>query len=416
MFDVNLPLLYGEGHKAFYRLQEQIIHEYGDDSILAWDYFKPEHFDDDVDLSNVLLAPSPDFFRNCKNVRHCRRVAWNDVVSLTNHGLQFKSHYVNGSALRGLQHEGAYPEKGEIVLLNCYHEDRPDLRYALLLQQHIDDGSGEKGYSVCPQARSGSSFQPDILWAMSVGLSTRLILVDRRGGQTGGGRETCLITRSLPAEEIRLRANVTLDSAHRLEFEHVLRPSNSHTEDKEHFLSPTPIGFHEQIFTTEERSGDSWSITLPTHNREKLVLIGACIRDRVTNKSFLLICGHQDPSIPPRRADDGDYGVELRSIGGNTYGSLPNSNHSDALVALAETIRKTRNTPHSQYTLNLPGAGLVTVTCDIGDFEGLTMNVQVTLAPEDQKVLRREKRNYFSRRISSWVSRTDLGATVGDDH
>ena len=37
-----MPLLYGEGHKAFYRLQEQSIRESGDDSILAWDYIKVE--------------------------------------------------------------------------------------------------------------------------------------------------------------------------------------------------------------------------------------------------------------------------------------------------------------------------------------------------------------------------------------
>jgi hypothetical protein len=147
LFDVNMPLLYGEGHKAFYRLQEEIIHNSGDDSILACDYFKPEQFNEDVDLQNVLLVPSPSCFRACRNVRHCRWVAWNDVVDLTNHGLRFKSQYINGLALKILHREGPYPSEGEIVLLNCYHEDRPDLRYALRLQHHADDGSAEKATS-----------------------------------------------------------------------------------------------------------------------------------------------------------------------------------------------------------------------------------------------------------------------------
>ncbi|RYP84835.1 hypothetical protein DL769_001098 [Monosporascus sp. CRB-8-3] len=36
IFDVNMPLLYGEGEKAFVRLQEEIIKEYDDHSLLFW--------------------------------------------------------------------------------------------------------------------------------------------------------------------------------------------------------------------------------------------------------------------------------------------------------------------------------------------------------------------------------------------
>ncbi|OTA69980.1 HET-domain-containing protein, partial [Hypoxylon sp. EC38] len=36
IFDVNMPLLYGEGSKAFIRLQEEIIKQIKDHSILAW--------------------------------------------------------------------------------------------------------------------------------------------------------------------------------------------------------------------------------------------------------------------------------------------------------------------------------------------------------------------------------------------
>ena len=37
IFDVNMPLIYGEGRKAFIRLQEEIIKRSTDQSILAWD-------------------------------------------------------------------------------------------------------------------------------------------------------------------------------------------------------------------------------------------------------------------------------------------------------------------------------------------------------------------------------------------
>ena len=36
LFDVNMPLLYGEGHRAFRRLQLEIIKQSSDESILAW--------------------------------------------------------------------------------------------------------------------------------------------------------------------------------------------------------------------------------------------------------------------------------------------------------------------------------------------------------------------------------------------
>ncbi|KAK6853768.1 HET-domain-containing protein [Apiospora arundinis] len=36
LFDVNMPLLYGEGDKAFLRLQEEIVRNTDDDTIFAW--------------------------------------------------------------------------------------------------------------------------------------------------------------------------------------------------------------------------------------------------------------------------------------------------------------------------------------------------------------------------------------------
>ncbi|KAK2024414.1 HET-domain-containing protein [Colletotrichum zoysiae] len=41
IFDINMPLLYGEGAKAFVRLQEEIINAAEDQSIFAWEGFDP---------------------------------------------------------------------------------------------------------------------------------------------------------------------------------------------------------------------------------------------------------------------------------------------------------------------------------------------------------------------------------------
>ena len=51
LLDINMPLLYGEGTRAFLRLQEEILRQYADDSIFA-------HFSFD------LLAASPWWFRS----------------------------------------------------------------------------------------------------------------------------------------------------------------------------------------------------------------------------------------------------------------------------------------------------------------------------------------------------------------
>jgi hypothetical protein len=65
LFDVNMPLLYGEGRKAFFRLQEEIMKNFDDQSIFAWTY--PAEKQSHVQYSG-LLAPSPDFFRDSSQV------------------------------------------------------------------------------------------------------------------------------------------------------------------------------------------------------------------------------------------------------------------------------------------------------------------------------------------------------------
>jgi hypothetical protein len=83
IFDVNMPMLYGEGEKAFIRLQEEIIKEIPDMSIFAWKASK------DMDYSG-LLARSPAEFKDAGFL-----VASNDgffgisEFSITNRGIRF---------------------------------------------------------------------------------------------------------------------------------------------------------------------------------------------------------------------------------------------------------------------------------------------------------------------------------------
>lgn len=56
IFDVNLPLLYGEGSRAFIRLQTEILKKSDDESIFAWEYLGC------LQSVDGLLATSPSFF------------------------------------------------------------------------------------------------------------------------------------------------------------------------------------------------------------------------------------------------------------------------------------------------------------------------------------------------------------------
>ena len=62
LLDVNMPMLYGEGKKAFHRLQLEIIRMSNDQSIFAWDY------QGERERTCSILADDPSFFRNCSEM------------------------------------------------------------------------------------------------------------------------------------------------------------------------------------------------------------------------------------------------------------------------------------------------------------------------------------------------------------
>ncbi|KAL6918958.1 hypothetical protein FSST1_002984 [Fusarium sambucinum] len=69
IFDVNMPMIYGEGHKAFQRLQEEIMNQSDDSSLLSWGYEHPYSHWHSQEKS--LLAPRPSLFRGCRDLVPC---------------------------------------------------------------------------------------------------------------------------------------------------------------------------------------------------------------------------------------------------------------------------------------------------------------------------------------------------------
>ena len=62
LLDVNMPMLYGEGKKAFHRLQLEIIRSSNDQSIFAWGW--TEGIPEDMRPGSI-LADDPSFFGSC---------------------------------------------------------------------------------------------------------------------------------------------------------------------------------------------------------------------------------------------------------------------------------------------------------------------------------------------------------------
>ncbi|KAF5519856.1 Vegetative incompatibility protein HET-E-1 [Colletotrichum aenigma] len=86
IFDVNLPLIYGEGRKAFLRLQEAILQNSTDLSLLAWD-----SADDDTQAFRGLLAQSPDDFADGSCLVLIQDAAIQQTeIRITNKGIHFK--------------------------------------------------------------------------------------------------------------------------------------------------------------------------------------------------------------------------------------------------------------------------------------------------------------------------------------
>ena len=87
IFDINIPLLYGEGSKAFIRLQEEIIRVSNDQSIFCWTW------NDDVPQGWVsMLAPSPSTFSDSADYWDVRQGGNNKPLSysITNAGLHIR--------------------------------------------------------------------------------------------------------------------------------------------------------------------------------------------------------------------------------------------------------------------------------------------------------------------------------------
>ncbi|PMD39409.1 hypothetical protein L207DRAFT_634014 [Hyaloscypha variabilis F] len=85
IFEVNMPLLYGEGEGAFMRLQEEIVKQTQDQSFLALGLDLPAN----RDYFGGVFAPSPADFEGCRYLRSLTDY-YLEPSQMTNKGLQIR--------------------------------------------------------------------------------------------------------------------------------------------------------------------------------------------------------------------------------------------------------------------------------------------------------------------------------------
>ncbi|KAM0433857.1 hypothetical protein ACHAPT_003800 [Fusarium lateritium] len=81
LFGVNMPLLYGEGNKAFLRLQMEILQISNDQSLFAWTE-NPENALPNTGCISSLLTTSPLDFEGCHTIQHTPRDIDKDLANM----------------------------------------------------------------------------------------------------------------------------------------------------------------------------------------------------------------------------------------------------------------------------------------------------------------------------------------------
>ncbi|KAL6859786.1 hypothetical protein ACO1O0_003810 [Amphichorda felina] len=125
IFDVNMPLLYGEGDKAFIRLQEEILKESGDHSILAWDAS-----DKDEAVTTIgALATHPSQFRRAATVEALQS---DGSLTISPRGIQSNMPVISQKGNKGLV---------SVALLDCRYANDLSSRVGILVRKVANTGA-----------------------------------------------------------------------------------------------------------------------------------------------------------------------------------------------------------------------------------------------------------------------------------
>jgi hypothetical protein len=128
IFDVNMPLLYGEGEKAFIRLQEEILRQTDDHSIFAWGLSDYSRDGNTIFRYVGFLARHPSAFRYAGDVDRNFRTT-GAPCSVTSRGIRISlpiARISNSSFKDHHQVQG-------IAILNCHRANDPSVSLGVKL-------------------------------------------------------------------------------------------------------------------------------------------------------------------------------------------------------------------------------------------------------------------------------------------
>jgi hypothetical protein len=119
IFNTNMPLLYGEGNKAFMRLQEEILKGSSDETIFAW-----TNIDRKAWSVTGLLATSPKSFANSYDVCSLEFIRRDESITVINGGVR---------APLWIQRFSSFLDSKYEAYLNCYTAGDPTSRVVIRL-------------------------------------------------------------------------------------------------------------------------------------------------------------------------------------------------------------------------------------------------------------------------------------------
>ena len=125
IFNVHIPLIYGEGTNAFRRLQEEIIRTSHDQSIFAWRQRRVSVINE-IHSAWGILAPATSYFKNSGDIIYDeRRSRLDRHYTVTNNGLELQTSlgnplvYSNGSRIAKILEVGQVYRRVYTFGLNC---------------------------------------------------------------------------------------------------------------------------------------------------------------------------------------------------------------------------------------------------------------------------------------------------------
>lgn len=125
LFDVNIPLVYGEGKKAFIRLQEAILKENEDESLFAWTPSQMQDTDwrHEIPRGTSIFASHPIEFIHARNIRPMYNQTEAPNVTNRGVGVEMPIYRVNEGSLLSTK---TVVITLYLVVLACNHLADPD--------------------------------------------------------------------------------------------------------------------------------------------------------------------------------------------------------------------------------------------------------------------------------------------------